>query len=135
VKRLVLIVEAHTREQLARELARSGYSCVMASSPDAALHQLRQTGAVDAIVVVSSEPVQLENEAVFQRAGLTPKERSVARYLLEGKSGPEIAEVEHNSPKTIRQHISSIYGKCAVNNRAEFFRMMYGAQTERDFAS
>jgi len=31
----------------------------------------------------------------------------------------------HNSPKTIRQHISSIYGKCAVNSRAEFFRMMY----------
>jgi DNA-binding CsgD family transcriptional regulator len=66
-------------------------------------------------------------EPVFERTGLTVKERAVARYLLEGKSSPEIAELEKNSPKTIRQHISSIYGKCAVNSRAEFFRMMYEA--------
>jgi len=67
-------------------------------------------------------------EPVFERAGLTVKERVVARLLLEGKSSPEIAEIEHNSPKTIRQHISSIYGKCAVNSRAEFFRMIYERQ-------
>jgi DNA-binding CsgD family transcriptional regulator len=70
-------------------------------------------------------------EPVFERTGLTAKERAVARYLLEGKSSPEIAEIENNSPKTIRQHISSIYGKCAVNSRAEFFHMMYSAQHER----
>lgn len=68
-------------------------------------------------------------EPVFARAGLTAKERTVARLLLEGKSSPEIAELENNSPKTIRQHISSIYGKFAVSSRAEFFRMVYESRS------
>lgn len=66
-----------------------------------------------------------EHDQHFQRVGLTAKERSVARLLLQGKTSPEIAALENNSPKTIRQHISSIYGKCAVTNRAAFFRLMY----------
>jgi FixJ family two-component response regulator len=62
---------------------------------------------------------------VLTRARLTDKERTVARHLLDGLSSSEIAEIEHNSPKTIRQHVSQIYGKCDVGSRAEFFRLMY----------
>lgn len=64
-------------------------------------------------------------EQVLGRAKLTDKERTVARYLLEGLSSSEIADIEHNSPKTIRQHVSQIYAKCGVGSRAEFFRLMY----------
>lgn len=64
-------------------------------------------------------------EQALARARLTEKERAVARYLLEGLSSSEIAEVERNSPKTIRQHVSQIYAKCGVGSRAEFFRLMY----------
>ena len=50
---------------------------------------------------------------------------TVARYLLDGLSSTEIAEVELNSAKTIRQHVSRIYAKFGVSNRADFFRLVY----------
>lgn len=64
-------------------------------------------------------------EQVLSRAQLTEKERTVALHLLDGKSSAEIAEIERNSPKTIRQHVSQIYAKCGVGSRAEFFRLVY----------
>ena len=64
-------------------------------------------------------------ESVFRRARLTEKERTVARHLLSGLSSNEIATLERNSPKTIRQHVSQIYAKCGVGSRAEFFRLVY----------
>jgi FixJ family two-component response regulator len=64
-------------------------------------------------------------EQVLTRANLTVKERTVALHLLEGLSSNEIAEIEHNSAKTIRQHVSQIYAKCGVGSRAEFFRLVY----------
>jgi DNA-binding NarL/FixJ family response regulator len=69
--------------------------------------------------------VQHAIEQVLTRANLTDKEREVARYLLEGLSGSEIAERSGNSPKTIRQHVTRIYEKCGVGSRAEFFRLVY----------
>jgi DNA-binding NarL/FixJ family response regulator len=64
-------------------------------------------------------------EQMLVRANLTDKERVVARHLLEGLSSSEIADLERNSPKTIRQHVSTVYAKCGVRNRAEFFRLIY----------
>jgi FixJ family two-component response regulator len=64
-------------------------------------------------------------EQVLTRASLTAKERTVALHLLDGLSSSEIAEVEHNSAKTIRQHVSQIYAKCGVGSRAEFFGLVY----------
>ena len=64
-------------------------------------------------------------ESIFERARLTEKERTVARHLLRGLSSSEIAALENNSPKTIRQHVSQIYAKCGVGTRAEFFLLAY----------
>jgi DNA-binding NarL/FixJ family response regulator len=64
-------------------------------------------------------------ERVLLNAGLTDKELVVARHLLDGLSYGEIAEAEKNSPKTIRQHVSAIYGKCRVGSRAELFGLVY----------
>jgi DNA-binding NarL/FixJ family response regulator len=64
-------------------------------------------------------------EDVLSRARLTAKERTVALHLLNGLSSGEIAQIETNSPKTIRQHVSQIYAKCGVGSRAEFFRLVY----------
>jgi two-component system, LuxR family, response regulator FixJ len=64
-------------------------------------------------------------EAIFRDARLTEKERTVARHLLEGLTSSEIAALENNSPKTIRQHVSQIYAKCGVGTRAELFRLIY----------
>jgi DNA-binding NarL/FixJ family response regulator len=64
-------------------------------------------------------------EIIFDGARLTEKERLVGRHLLAGLSSEEIAALERNSPKTIRQHITQVYAKCGVASRAEFFRLMY----------
>jgi DNA-binding NarL/FixJ family response regulator len=64
-------------------------------------------------------------DQVLSRARLTGKERTVALHLLDGLSNTEIAEIERNSPKTIRQHVSQIYAKCGVSSRAELFRLVY----------
>ncbi|HXX68665.1 MAG TPA: response regulator transcription factor [Polyangiaceae bacterium] len=62
---------------------------------------------------------------VLGGTNLTDKERVVARHLLEGLSYAEIAELESNSTNTIRQHVSTIYAKLGVGNRAELFRLVY----------
>ena len=64
-------------------------------------------------------------EDLLARARLTAKEHTVAVHLLHGLSSSEIAQLEANSPKTIRQHVTQIYAKCGVTSRAEFFRLAY----------
>jgi DNA-binding NarL/FixJ family response regulator len=64
-------------------------------------------------------------EQLFERVRLTGKERDVARQLIQGLSSNEIAERAGNSAKTIRQHVTQIYAKCGVDNRAGFFRRVY----------
>jgi DNA-binding NarL/FixJ family response regulator len=86
--------------------------------------------AVELVAVIERVRVQRTDigytiDQVLARAKLTDKERTVARHLLDGLSSSEIAEIEHNSPKTIRQHVSQIYAKCDVGSRAEFFRLVY----------
>jgi DNA-binding NarL/FixJ family response regulator len=135
VTKMVLLVEDEDGTHLRRmtELRSAGVRApvvVIAAGADVEKIKmaLNQGGAylVDAI-----EPSSAENDAgdaferTLARAGLTDKERSVARLLLDGLSSSEIAEVEHNSPKTIRQHVSQIYAKCGVGSRSEFFRFVY----------
>lgn len=62
---------------------------------------------------------------VLTRAKLTDKERAVALRVLEGLSSAQIAALENNSDKTIRQHVSQVYAKCGVSSRAELFRKVY----------
>jgi DNA-binding NarL/FixJ family response regulator len=64
-------------------------------------------------------------EQLLARGGLTAKERTVAQHLLRGLSSSEIAALEDNSPKTIRQHVTQIYAKCGVRSRGELFRLAY----------
>ncbi len=75
--------------------------------------------------VLSESDPAVAAETLFDRARLTGKERDVARQLLRGLSSNEIAEGAGNSAKTIRQHVSQIYAKCGVDNRAAFFRRVY----------
>jgi DNA-binding NarL/FixJ family response regulator len=76
-------------------------------------------------VLSNRRPFDHAVEEILTRAQLTDKERTVARLLLEGLSSNQIAEMERNSPKTIRQHVSQIYAKCGVASRAQFFRLAY----------
>jgi DNA-binding NarL/FixJ family response regulator len=64
-------------------------------------------------------------ERALERARLTDKERCVARLVLKGLPTAEIARVERNSEKTVRQHLGHIYAKCGVASRAEFFHYVF----------
>ncbi|CAN5821001.1 N/A [soil metagenome] len=66
-------------------------------------------------------------ERALGRAKLTDKEMQVARQVLKGLTSDEIANLENNSEKTIRQHVSKIYAKCGVSSRAEFFHYVFPA--------
>lgn len=57
--------------------------------------------------------------------GLTAKEEAIAHLLLKGLPTSEIARLENNSDKTIRQHLSQIYAKARVSSRAEFFHFVF----------
>jgi two-component system, NarL family, response regulator LiaR len=87
----------------------------------------RAPALIDVIdrVKVQGGDVRHTLERALARARLTDKEFVVARHLLEGLSYGEIAEIERNSAATIRQHVSTIYAKCGVASRAEFFRLVY----------
>jgi DNA-binding NarL/FixJ family response regulator len=57
--------------------------------------------------------------------GLTAKEMAIARLLLKGLPTGEIARLENNSDKTIRQHLSQVYAKAKVSSRSEFFHFVF----------
>jgi len=87
----------------------------------------RAAELVDVVRRVTSEPRDIGYlvEGALSRAGLTEKEQSVARLLLKGLSSVEIARVEGNSDKTVRQHVTRIYQKCGVSSRPEFFQFVF----------
>jgi DNA-binding NarL/FixJ family response regulator len=64
-------------------------------------------------------------ERALARAKLTDKEAQIARLLLKGLPTAEIARLEGNSDKTVRQHVSQIYAKCGVSSRPEFFHYVF----------
>ncbi len=73
------------------------------------------------------EPFDLSHfvDRALARAGLTDKEKDVARLLLKGLSNEEIAQATSNSDKTIRQHVTAVYRKVGVTSRAEFFHYVF----------
>lgn len=80
--------------------------------------------AIDRALATSADVEHLIERA-FARVGLTEKEMVVARHLLKGLTSREIAAIEANAEKTIRQHVSSIYAKCGVSTRAELFHHVF----------
>jgi DNA-binding NarL/FixJ family response regulator len=88
---------------------------------------------LEAIETVQVQGGDVEHvvEQALARAKLTDKETIVARHLIEGRTSGEIAEIERNSPKTIRQHVTQIYSKCGARNRAEFMRLIYAPSEKR----
>jgi DNA-binding NarL/FixJ family response regulator len=60
-------------------------------------------------------------ERYLEANGLTETERKISRLCLKGLSNREIAEVNGNTEKTIKFHMTSIYDKCQVSSRGEFF--------------
>lgn len=56
---------------------------------------------------------------------LTEKEREIAHLVLKGLSNKEIAAVMGNTEKTIKFHMTTIFEKCGVQSRTEFFNSIF----------
>ena len=67
-----------------------------------------QTGLADAI----------RRREVEARPVLSPREREVLKLTADGRSGPEIGELLHLSPATVKSHMQSLYQKLGVSDRA-----------------
>jgi DNA-binding NarL/FixJ family response regulator len=50
---------------------------------------------------------------------LSGREREIAQLVARGASNPEIAAAVFLSRKTVERHLSNIYAKAGVRNRAE----------------
>ncbi|WP_409276112.1 response regulator [Neobacillus sp. SCS-31] len=60
---------------------------------------------------------QLKETVIFPE--LTERERHILELIVDGKDNPEIARKLGISLKTVRNHLSNIYNKLQVANRAE----------------
>lgn len=49
---------------------------------------------------------------------LSQREREIAEYYIDGNSYKEIAQMLNLSPATIRNHLSTVYGKLGIDNKA-----------------
>ena len=65
--------------------------------------------------------LQAEEEAVPlpEEEPLTGRERAVLQLVVEGLRNSEIAQRLSISVKTVETHLTSIYGKCGIQSRAE----------------
>lgn len=57
--------------------------------------------------------------AVAPFSGLTDREREVLELLARGRSNAEIARALYVSPKTVRNHVSNVFAKLQVSDRAQ----------------
>ena len=62
-------------------------------------------------------PAQASRDPVF--ANLTPRERDLAELIAQGRDNAQIAAQLGLSEKTVRNHITSIFAKLEVENRAQ----------------
>lgn len=81
---------------------------------------------IDVIAHVLRTPPDVTHqvERTLLGCGLTDKELAIARQLLKGLTSAEIAALEGNREKTVRQHVSQIYAKCGVSTRGGFFHFV-----------
>jgi len=87
----------------------------------------RASELVETLTRVLSEHASISHwvDRALSGLGLTPKELTIAHLLLKGLPTGEIARLENNSDKTIRQHLSQVYAKAKVSSRAEFFHFVF----------
>ena len=68
-------------------------------------------------------------EARAALAGLTERERDVARAIAEGKTNAEIAAELFMSVPTVKTHISRLLAKLDLNNRVQIALLAHDAET------
>jgi two-component system nitrate/nitrite response regulator NarL len=61
---------------------------------------------------------QVRGRRAEDRPMLTPREREILAFIAEGSSTPHIAKELYLSPTTVKTHLTNLYGKLGVSDRA-----------------
>lgn len=64
-------------------------------------------------------------EYFLDKFRITPREREIIQLILRGANNKNIGETLFISPKTVENHITSIYQKTAVSSRVQLAQMIY----------
>jgi DNA-binding CsgD family transcriptional regulator len=90
-------------------------------------------GAIAAVAALEGDPVFLGARCAVVRVavqrpaaieGLSKREREIARLLVSGYSGVNVAALSGLSENTVRTYVRRLYGKLGVNNRADLVRKL-----------
>jgi DNA-binding NarL/FixJ family response regulator len=76
-------------------------------------------------VYVTPDVEDEEKELQNKLAGLSTREMEVLKELTSGKNYKAIGETLFISPMTVRKHVSHIYEKLHVNNRAQIINIAH----------
>lgn len=79
------------------------------------------------LVDAGGRPRTVERSGV---ASLTPSERRVARMAADGFTNREIAQTLFVQPKTVENHLSSVFRKLSIDSRAQIPDGEFTTQTE-----
>lgn len=77
-----------------------------------------EAGGVTVVVRAAASTSLLDVR--MRAAGLTEREREVARAILRGEGTSEIAARLHLSPWTVQDHLKAVFGKTGVRSRRAF---------------
>lgn len=95
--------------------------------------RLPNGGSIAAVTTLDGDPVfagarcavvrvAMQRAAAFE--GLSKREREIARLLVSGYSGVNVAALSGLSENTVRTYVRRLYGKLGVNNRADLVRKL-----------
>ena len=76
-----------------------------------------------AFIVARLVPVR-DFEHALGKYGLSDREKEVAALLLEGLSGPEIADTLGISPATVKNHLHKLFAKTSTSHRVDLVRAL-----------
>jgi DNA-binding CsgD family transcriptional regulator len=105
------------------------------------------SGTVMGVAKLDADPVfgnarcaVVRVEAVSKQAapaleGLSKREREIARLLVAGYSGVNVAAIAGLSENTVRTYVRRLYGKLGVSNRADLVRKLVTPESSHRAAS
>jgi DNA-binding CsgD family transcriptional regulator len=80
--------------------------------------RLGARSAIDSAEILAARIADAPTDASSYPAGLSAREVEVLQLVAQGLTNPQVAELLYLSPRTVEQHLRSIYNKLGVSTRA-----------------
>ncbi len=116
--KVVMISASDVSEQIQSALRRGAIGYILKSiNPDELPVALRHAMSGTAFYAVGG--AETTEEHLARSVGLTDRELSVLKALVRGLSNKQISQEQWVTEQTVKFHLSNIYRKLGVSNRAE----------------